>query len=221
MITRGNQKLKTNKNPFQIKSTEVRYFFKICFSGEIEKVCCDDYEANGNDCIACSKGYTSKIGQHCMLCPKDTYGERCRHECSCSGLEICDHAEGCVEVTTTNDTSEFTTSSCLTGYTSERGQNCISCPKNTYGEKCKSECSCLAFEMCDKVKGCVGFPPTTDSSVHAPSNDMTLTWDLDFNTNGVKSDNSNEVCESFEYGTRTKQMLPPGTESRCIEPVNQ
>ncbi|CAC5378038.1 unnamed protein product [Mytilus coruscus] len=102
-------------------------------SGEIIKICCTDYEEKGNKCIPCS-----------------------------------------------------------TGYTSEKGQNCTSCPKNTYGERCKYDCSCSGFEICDNVKGCVGFPLTTDTSVYATPYIMTLPWDINVITNGEKSDNSIE-----------------------------
>ncbi|CAC5408759.1 unnamed protein product [Mytilus coruscus] len=161
-------------------------------SGVIQQVCCADYEANKNDCVACSKGYTSMIGQHCMPCPKNTYGERCRYECSCARSEMCDNVEGCIEYATTTDTSVHARSSCSTGYTSEKGQNCTSCPKNTYGERCKYDCFCSGFEICDNVKGCIGFPLTTDKSVYATPYIMTLPWDINVITNGEKSDNSIE-----------------------------
>ncbi|CAC5388500.1 unnamed protein product [Mytilus coruscus] len=158
-------------------------------SGVIQQVCCADYEENKNDCVgksliiftrlssfeymfkftACSKGYRSRIGQHCMPCPKNTYGERCRYECSCARSEICDNVEGCVEYATTSDTSVHARSYCSIGYTSKQGQNCTSCPKNTYGERCKYDCSCSGFEICDNVKGCVGFPLSTDTPVYATS----------------------------------------------------
>ncbi|CAC5359909.1 unnamed protein product [Mytilus coruscus] len=73
-------------------------------SGEIKSVCCADYEADENDCIACSKGYTSDIGQRCRPCPENTYGERCRRECSCIGYEICDNYKGCVDFQSTTST---------------------------------------------------------------------------------------------------------------------
>ncbi|VDI43319.1 Hypothetical predicted protein [Mytilus galloprovincialis] len=50
---------------------------------------------------ACPKGYTSKTGHICRPCPTNTYGERCKHECSCSVFEICNIVEGCVEIPTT------------------------------------------------------------------------------------------------------------------------
>ncbi|CAG2195670.1 unnamed protein product [Mytilus edulis] len=52
-------------------------------TGEVKDVCCADTEANGNGCIACSKGYTSTIGQSCRPCPKNSFGERCANDCNC------------------------------------------------------------------------------------------------------------------------------------------
>ncbi|CAC5388498.1 unnamed protein product [Mytilus coruscus] len=79
-------------------------------SGEVTLVCCADSEAKGNDCIACSKGYTSIIGQNCLPCTRKTYGERCKFECHCSDFEICSHVDGCVELSITAGTSVDKTS---------------------------------------------------------------------------------------------------------------
>ncbi|CAC5361369.1 unnamed protein product [Mytilus coruscus] len=224
----------------------------------MNKVCCADYEANGNDCIACPKGYTSDIGQHCKPCPKNTYGDKSlkmvtvlyyrqyllgvesdlpllssflvTYVQSSGGktcgvyTESCDLVEGCVSIPSTTDTSMYRTTdsmtlawdldartsgkstdnrfgdllsqicqsrtlrnetkdvccadyekiendcvACLEGYTSDMGQNCKPCPKNNYGEKCGYECSCLDFEVCDNVEGCVQALSTTDSSMYVTS----------------------------------------------------
>lgn len=34
--------------------------------------------------IGCVKGYTSDMGENCKPCSKNTYGERCRFDCSCT-----------------------------------------------------------------------------------------------------------------------------------------
>ncbi|CAC5403769.1 unnamed protein product [Mytilus coruscus] len=76
----------------------------------VKDVCCADTEAHGNGCIPCSKGYTSTMGQSCRPCPNKTYGERCGSDCICSGLQICEHVKGCVEIPPTTGTSAHTTS---------------------------------------------------------------------------------------------------------------
>ncbi|CAC5417522.1 unnamed protein product [Mytilus coruscus] len=114
------------------------------FRYRIKDVCCPDYEKRENDCIACSKGYTSYIGQNCKPCSKNTYGERCRFECSCLDFQV-----GTIKKVCCADFEEKGKGciACSKGYTSLMGQNCRPCPNNTYGEKCRYDCSCSRFEM--------------------------------------------------------------------------
>ncbi|CAC5417523.1 unnamed protein product [Mytilus coruscus] len=113
-------------------------------SGEVIKVCCADYEPNGTNCIGCSIGYTSHIGQMCKRCSSNMYGERCRYECSCSRFEIREVRLACCG---DSEARGIYCIACSKGYTSTIGQNCLPCTRKTYGERCKFECHCSDFEM--------------------------------------------------------------------------
>ncbi|CAC5361368.1 unnamed protein product [Mytilus coruscus] len=113
-------------------------------SNETKDVCCADYEKRGKDCIVCSKGYTSDTGQNCKPCSKNTYGERCKYECSCLDFEV-----GAIKKVCCADFEEKGNdcNACLKGFTSNMGQKCRPCSNHSYGEKCGFDCSCTDNEM--------------------------------------------------------------------------
>ncbi|CAC5416344.1 unnamed protein product [Mytilus coruscus] len=169
-------------------------------SGEVIKVCCADYEANGNDCIGCSIGYTSDIGQMCQRCSNNMYGERCRYQCSCSRFEIGEvRLECCADSEAKGNNCidfpsfcQFYITACSKGYTSVIGQNCLPCTRLTYGDRCKFECHCSDFESCNHVDGCVQFSSTAGTSVDTTSYITTLPWNEAARTTGDSTDNSSE-----------------------------
>ncbi|CAC5385483.1 unnamed protein product [Mytilus coruscus] len=132
-------------------------------SGEIKSACCADSEAKGNDCLTCLNGYTSEIGQHCIPCQNNTYGERCRNDCDCPVFEICHNVEGCVKLPTTTAISEY-------------GDTSVKC-----------------YCSCDIIEGCVKIPTTTEMSVHETSDKTTYLRDLDISTSGKGTDRSLSV----------------------------